>query len=389
MTPKLYFTAGEPSGDLFAAEVIDALKFKQPEIVFRAIGSKELAKRCDGPDIDTRPLNVLGFWEGIKAYGDVRRISTAIANDIVDHKPDAVVLVDSWGLSLRIATRVRAADPSIRLIKLIGPQVWASRAGRAKTLANSVDHLLCMHTFEVPYYKAFTLPVTVIGQPALARRERLDGSAFRTRYGIARQQELLLVLPGSRKAEIERVADPLIDAARKLSSERRGLRVCVAPAKDVMDIFLARFDKLPDDWIVLADDTQRYEAMAAATLALSCSGTVNTELAVQQTPFITGYKIGRISWLLLSSIFFKAKFITLLNMAANKMVAPEFLQNEMTPETLVKQARRLLDDANARQDQLFGQETALATMGFGGRSAQDISAEAILRDLKVLKDSQP
>ena len=378
---KLYFVAGEPSGDLFAAEVIDKLSETQAGITFRAIGSTELAQRCEGPDIDIERLNVLGFWEGIKAYGDVKRISKQIAEDIVRYKPKAVVLVDSWGLSLRVAMKVRAADPSIRLIKLIGPQVWASRAGRSKTLAKTVDHLLCMHEFEVPYYEAYALPVTVIGQPALARSERLDGTKFRASHNIAPDDQLLLILPGSRRAEIERVAEELVSAARKLCTERPNLKVCVAPAKVVLEQFQERFDDLPDDWIILENQSLRYEAMAAATLALSCSGTVNTELSVQRTPFITGYKIGTISWVLLKTFFFKAKFITLLNMAADKMVAREFLQGEMTSAALADEATRLLDDAEARDAQCAAQDEALRVMGFGTKSAQLISAEAILADL--------
>ena len=124
---KLYFITAERSGDLFAGEVIDALRAQEggAHLRVRAVGGSELASRCEGPEIDTAPLNVLGFWEGIKAYRDVVRISSAIAEDIVRDRPDAVILVDSWGLSLRVAQKVRAKAPSIKLIKLIGPQVWA------------------------------------------------------------------------------------------------------------------------------------------------------------------------------------------------------------------------------------------------------------------------
>lgn len=379
----LYVVAAETSGDVFAAEVIDRLKQLSPELRFRAVGETELAARAGGPGIDISPLNVLGFWEGMKAYGDVRRISSAIAEDILKVRPGAVVLVDSWGLSLRVAQKVRAVDPSIGLIKLIGPQVWASRAGRAKTLAASVDHLLCMHAFEVPYYEPHGLRTTVIGQPALARSQRLDGRRFREKYGVEVDAELLLVLPGSRKAEVERVAPPLIDAAQMLSDQRSDLRVCVAPARNVLNTFQQGFPQLPEDWILLEDDSQRYEAMAAATLALSCSGTVNTELAVQGTPFITGYKIGAISWALLKTFFLKADYITLLNMAAGEMIAREFLQGAMTAEALTREAIRLLDNPEVISAQRQDQDKAIKIMGFGKRSAQDISAEAILKTLAL------
>lgn len=378
---RLYFTAGEPSGDLFAGEVIDELRDHAKDLAIRGIGGFEIAARVETPDIDTAPLNVLGFWEGIKAYGDVRAISTAIADDILAYQPDAAILVDSWGLSLRIAQKVRAKNPAIRLVKLIGPQVWASRAGRAKTLAKCVDRLLCMHAFEVPYYAAYDLPVTVIGQPALARSAPLDGSPFREKHKIHDSDDMLLVLPGSRRAEIGLVAPVLVDAAKQIAEQRDDVKICVAPARSVLSQFKEAFADLPASWILLENDADRYEAMAAATLAISCSGTVNTELAVQGTPFITGYKVGAISWALLRTFFFKAKFITLLNMAADKMVAREYLQGKMTADTLAAEALRLLDDKVALKRQVDAQNGALASMGFGMRSAQSLSAEAILGEL--------
>ena len=117
--------------------------------------------------------------------------------------------------------------------------------------------------------------------------------------------------------------------------------------------------------------------MAAAALALSCSGTVNTELAVQRTPFITGYRIGAITWSLLKTFFFKAKFITLLNMAAGRMVALELLQDDMTPEKLEVAASKLLDSAALREEQSKAQDKALQAMGYGGQAAAFVSAKAI------------
>ena len=379
---KLYFTAAEASGDLFAGEVIDELRAHDADLQVRGIGGFEISARAETPDIDTSALNVLGLWEGIKAYGDVRRISSEIADDIIAYKPDAVVLVDSWGLSLRVAKKVRARDPAIRLIKLIGPQVWASRAGRAKTLAQSVDHLLCMHSFEAPYYEPYGLPVTVIGQPVLARSERLSAEVFRKRQGLSSKDDLLLILPGSRGAEIALVAPVLVEAAKKRSRRSEHVKVCIAPARGVLAQFKEAFPNLPPSWMLLEDEGRRYEAMAAAQLAITCSGTVNTELAVQRTPFITGYKIGTISWVLLKTFLFKAKFITLLNMAADAMVAPEYLQDEMTAEAMADEALRLLNDRALLEKQVGKQDAALARMGLGGRSAQSLSAEAILSDLK-------
>lgn len=380
-TGKLYFVSAEPSGDIFAVEIMNAMRNIQGDINIRATGGPALKGQCDVSGIDVSALNVLGLWEGVKAFGDVRRISSAIASDIVEQTPDAVVLVDSWGLSLRVAQKVRARNPDIKLIKLIGPQVWASRPGRAKTLAGAVDHLLCIHAFEEPFYKPFNLKTTIIGQPALARSQRLNGATFRNTHNIDDNRNILLVLPGSRPAEIERVGPPLIEAAHKLAKALPDLKIIIAPALSVLPQFKTAFPDLPESWTLLEDETQRYEAMAAATLALSCSGTVNTELAVQGTPFITGYRIGSVSWVLLKNFLMTAKYITLLNMAADEMVVPEFLQNAFSGSALAKVAAGLLDNPEALERQKDAQDAALLKMGYGDEPAASIAAKAILADL--------
>jgi len=377
---KLYFVSAEPSGDIFAVEIMNAMRNIQSDINVRATGGAALKGQCDVSGIDVSTLNVLGLWEGVKAFGDVRRISSEIAGDILNYSPDAAVLVDSWGLSLRVAQKVRVQKPEIKLIKVIGPQVWASRPGRAETLAGAVDHLLCIHAFEGPFYEPFNLKTTIIGQPALARSEKLNGAAFRHAHNIDDNHDILLVLPGSRPTEIERVGPPLIEAAHQLAKARPDLKIIIAPALSVLSQFKTGFPDLPEGWTLLEDEAQRYEAMAAATLALSCSGTVNTELAVQGTPFITGYKIGSISWVLLKNFLIKAKYITLLNMAADEMVAPEFLQNAFTGSALANAAAGLFDNPDVLERQKMAQDAALLKMGYGDEPAASIAAKAILAD---------
>ena len=376
---KIYVTAGEPSGDLFGAEVVDALRAVDHDLEIRSAGGGELRARTDAAPIDISPLNVLGIWEGVKAFGDVRRISRDIANDILSYGPDLVVLVDSWGLSLRVARQVRAKNPAIKLVKLVGPQVWATRPGRARTLAGAVDHLMCLHHFEVPFYEPHGLDVTVVGLPALSRRDRQNPDRFRADYDLDPNEDVLLLLPGSRASEISRMGEALVKTGRVLSRSYPELRTVVVPSGNVLAQFNAAFPDLPDDWIVLQDEERRYEAMAAARLALCCSGTVTTELAVQGAPFITGYRIGSISWVIIKYALMKSKFITLLNVAAGKMIAPEFLQGEFNAEQLAGSAERLLADQTLLAQQVADQDDALKKMGHGGEPAPDIAARTILK----------
>lgn len=377
--PRIFLVAAEPSGDLLARETAEALRASNDQVHIDGIGGGELAKIGIASPIDIAPLSILGLFEGLKAYGTVVKLADAAADAIIEAAPDAVVLVDSWGFMLRVAQRVRARDPKIKLIKLVGPQVWATRAGRAKTLATAVDHLICIHQMEAPYYEPYWLPVTVMGNPALSRTEPGNGERFRAAAQISDQDDIVLVLPGSRPSEIKRVAPVLMEAAWLMKSQKPDTKIVVAPAPAIRESFLQAFPDL-EKWAILPDlSAPSADIMAAADLALACSGTVTSELAVQGTPFIVGYKTGWITWALARYVLYKPTHITLLNIAADDTeVAPEYVQTAFRPDVLADKALGLLADRPALQRQLEAQNKALSRMGERDEGAAKIAAETIL-----------
>ena len=375
----MYLVAAEPSGDLLARETAEALKAQAPDIHIDGIGGHELAKIGITSPIDIAPLSILGLFEGLKAYGTVVKLADAAADAIMAAAQDAVILVDSWGFMLRVAQRVRARDPNIKLIKLVGPQVWATRPGRAKTLAAVVDHLICIHHMEAPYYEPHGLPVTVMGNPALSRTQLGDGAAQRTAIGLGADQKLLLVLPGSRPSEIKRVAPVVGEAAWIMKSEDPDLTVLMAPAPSVRAQCETAFPGL-QKWARLVEEADRtVDVMAAADYALACSGTVPSELAVQGTPFLVGYRTGWITWALARYFLFKPNHITLLNIAADdSTIAPEFIQFDLEAIAVAREAQSVLSDQPRRQAQIAAQNKALSRMGERDESASKIAAKAIL-----------
>jgi len=376
---RLFMVAGEASGDLLAREVVQAIRLKTDDVEFAGIGGRELAAVGIDSPFDISPLSVLGFAEGIRAYGTVVKLADAAADAIVAFKPDAVVLVDSWGFMLRVAQRVRARAPEIKLIKLIGPQVWASRAGRAKTLAATVDYLLCMHDMEVPHYAPYGLPVTVIGNPALSRNIVGDGVAFRAAHGIDPHDKMCLVLPGSRRSELAKVAPALLDAAKRIAGAVPGARIVVSPAGNMLEAFDEAFPDVSGWAEVLRTSEERYDAMAAADLALACSGTVTSEVAMQDTPMIVAYRTGWLTWALARGFLYKKKHITLLNIVSDDQeIVPEFIQTRQTPELIADTAISWLKDPQLLATQSEAQRKALARMQGEGRSSAEISADAIL-----------
>jgi lipid-A-disaccharide synthase len=301
------------------------------------------------------------------------------AAHVAAQRPDAVVLIDAWGFMWRLADRLRSAAPDALRIKLIGPQVWATRPGRAGVLAQVCDHLLCIHDFEAPHYQRHGLPVTVVGNPALARMRRGDGAGFRAQHAIGPERRIVGLLPGSRRAEIRRVAPVLAAACERLcQAESSRLVVCVA-AQAVADAVRAeaagwRFPHL----IVPADDAKP-DAFAAMDVALCCSGTVTTEVALQGAPVIVGYKLGWITWAIARLWLMRARFISLLNTAAGREIAPEFVQTRLTAARVADAAERLLADDGARRRQVEAQNETLGRMAGSGRPAADIAAETVLQ----------
>ena len=377
--PRIYMVAAETSGDLLAREVVEDIRRRNPDAHISGIGGGELASVGIESAIDISPLSILGFVEGLRAYGDVVRLADAAADAIIADDPDVIVLVDSWGFMLRVAQRVRLRAPNIRLVKLVGPQVWATRPGRAKTLASVVDHLLCIHDLEVPFYEPFGLKTTVIGNPAISRHVQGNGSSFRAGQSIPEDAKLVLVLPGSRPSEIKRVAPELVSAAKALKSNDPNLKIVFMPASNVATQFREDFPGVASWSIVSSDPGARYDAMAAANLALAYSGTVTTELAMQDTPMIVAYKTGWITWALARGLLYSKTHITLLNIVSDDQeVVPEFVQTRLKSDLIAAAAQDWLTDPDKLLAQLNRQRIALDRMKEGDRDASEIAAGVIL-----------
>jgi lipid-A-disaccharide synthase len=291
-------------------------------------------------------------------------------------KPDIAVLIDSWGFTLRVAARLRRLDRDLPLIKYVGPQVWASRPGRARTLARAVDHLLAIHAFDAPYFEAEGLPVTFVGNSALTLDFSLaDPDRLRAQIGAQPGQPILLVLPGSRPSEIDRVLPPFADAVARLKAERPELQVVIPAAPTVAGMVKAR----AAGWAhVVEGDTAKLDAMKAATVALACSGTVTTQLALAGVPMVVAYRIGAVTYAILKGLI-RTPYATLFNIAAGAEVAPELIQDACNGPALAAEIARRLDDEALRLAQIRAQYAALDKMGRGGPDPDDAAAEAVLQ----------
>lgn len=376
---KIMLIAAEASGDALGAGLAQALKQRLgAEVAFVGVGGPKMAAEGVASPFDIAELSILGWIEGLKAYGIVkRRVADTVAHAVAE-KPDAVVLIDSWGFTIRVAKALKEALPGVPLIKYVGPQVWASRPGRAKTLAQSVDHLLALYAFDAPWFEREGLETTVVGSQALhVDMSAADPAAFRARRGIAPDADLLLVLPGSRPSEIKLMTPVYEGAVAQLKRANPALEVAVVTAGTVAEDVTGRIAAWPFR-VHLVSEAEKYDAMKAATVALATSGTVSTELALAGAPMVIGYRFQPLSYAIMKP-FFTGKYATLFNHAADEEITRELIQKDATPEKVAAEVGRLLSDPEARRVQAERQTAALDLMGRNAPDPSRLAADAVLR----------
>ncbi len=377
----IMLVAAEASGDNRGAELMAALKRRLGEGAVRFVGLGGARMTAEGlaSPFDMSELSILGLVEGLKAYPRVIRRADEMAALALRERPDVAILIDSWGFTVRLAQRLKAQTPELLVVKYVAPQVWAYREGRAAALAKTVDHLLSIHTFDAPIFEKVGLPTTFVGNSTLnLDLSAADPDGLRRRLGISPEAPLLLVLPGSRPSEIERVLPPFAEAVALLKAARPGLQVVVPAASTVAEMVRTRVAGWPHRAHVVEGEADRYSAMKAATVALACSGTVTTEVALAGAPMVVGYRLAPLTYAIIKRLI-RTRYVTLFNIAADAFVAPELLQEACTGPNLARELALRLDDEDMRRRQVEAQSAALAKMGRGGPDPSEAAALAVLK----------
>jgi lipid-A-disaccharide synthase len=384
LPPRIFLVAAEPSGDRLGGALAEEIKKRLPEgVVFTGVGGPRMAEHGVASPFDINELSVLGFIEGLKAYPRVVKRADETAALAVANPPDIAVLIDSWGFTLRVAQRLRRRLPGLPIVKYVGPQVWASRPGRAHTLAKTADLVLTLQPFEPPYFERAGLKARFVGHPALDRDIAGDGPAFRARYKIPADAKLLLVLFGSRKAEVRRMAPPFAEAMTLLKAKYGDKLMIVAPLAESVatQVRAAAADDPRLHEAIFVDEPERDDAFRAADAAIACSGTVVTELAMAGVPAVVSYKLGALShWLVKRALV--APHISLVNMSAGERLLPEIVQDEATGEALAAAASRFLDDEAYTAEVRRKLALAVARMRGEGGSASGRAADAVVELLR-------
>ncbi|MHA7871572.1 MAG: lipid-A-disaccharide synthase [Hyphococcus sp.] len=375
--PAILISAVEPSGDALGAALIDALRKRAPEARFFGCGGRLMAARGMNSAFPIDPFAVIGPMDALKAYPAARRGARALAALAADMHADAAVLIDSWAFSKMAAATIKTAAPATRLFKYAAPQVWASRPQRAEQAASLFDGVMTLFAFEPPWFEKAGLKTRCVGNPVLqaAASATVSAEAFRRRHAIG-DAPVLAVLPGSRKSEVIRLLEPFRHTLRLLREETPSLQAVMPVAPAVSDIVRTQTKKWRHPPIFVEADA-RFEAFAAADAAIAASGTVTSELAIFETPMIVAYRVGAVSALWLRNVM-TTPYVTLLNIAAQRAVVPEFLQEDCDPVAMASAIKPLLSDTPERRAQLEAFPRLLAQLGVGGAPAAETAAATVL-----------
>jgi lipid-A-disaccharide synthase len=349
MPLKILISAGEASGDLYAANLAAALRRRMPDVdLFGCTGPRMQAAGVRTV-VDASSLAVVGVFEVVshipRIYGEYRKLVRAAR----DERPDLAILTDSPDFHLRLARRLKRMG--VPVIYLVAPQVWAWRKGRLPKMRRVIDRLLCIFPFEEAFFREHGIAATYIGHPlATLVRPSLTRQEFCAKRGLATDRPLVALLPGSRHGEAARHMPALADAAQRIARVLHVTFVLARPAGRFIGVGEQEFtdfkERIPGSTIqVIAGDT--WNVLAHADVALAASGTVTVEAAVLATPMVTFYKVTPLSWLL-GKLLVDVPFYSMVNLVAGRAVVPELMQNEMSGGRLATEALRLLNDPAAR-----------------------------------------
>lgn len=376
----IMLVVGEPSGDQLGAQLMAGLRALAGDRVrIIGVGGSAMAEQGLQSLFPLDATAVMGLREVVPRIPTILRRVREATDYALKVRPDLVVVIDSPDFTHRIARRLKRIDPTIRTVNYAPPQVWASRAYRARAMARYFDAVLTLLPFEAPFFEKNGLKAYFVGYPVLERAKLITGGEeFRRRRGIAADAPLLAVLPGSRRNEIRFILPPFRKAVELLARDIPGL-VCVMPtAGHVAALVRSAQADWPTPVHVVESDAEKFAAFDAADAALAASGTVTSELALAKTPMVVGYRLGRITYAL-AHRFLLVPYVVLINLILDRPAVPEFLQSACEPQALAGALRPLLADTPERAKQVRDLEEAVREFSAGGEAPSLQAARVLLK----------
>ena len=329
--PRIFLSAAEASGDMYAAWFVEALRERVPEAeCFGCAGPRLRDVGCEAL-LRSESIAMVGLAEVAGEIPRVWRQYRRLVTDALERRPELAVLVDAPDFNLRLARHLRRHG--IPVLYLVAPQAWAWRPWRVDQLRRVVDRLLCIFPFEEAWFRQRGVNVEYIGHPLAGRvRPRWSREEFFTQQRLDLRQPLLALLPGSRRREVSLNLPVLLEAAG-----RCGAQSLIAAPPEL---------PLPEAPLPVVRGAT-YDALAHADLALVASGTATIEAALLGTPMVVVYRVTEPTWLL-GRLLVRTPFYSMVNLVAERRLVPELIQDAFTPTRVTEEVRRLLSNRDAR-----------------------------------------
>jgi len=384
---KLLISTGEVSGDLQGSLLIKALKTnaekRKIELEIIALGGERMREAGAKLISNTSSIGAIGFLEALPYVLPTLNSQSKIDNYLSSSPPDAVILIDYMGPNIRLGLKVKKKFPNIPIIYYIAPQEWAWRLGDSGTtdLISFTDKILAIFEEEAKFYSNKGGNVKFVGHPMLDfYRDIPTREDSMRKLGLTPDKKLLLIIPASRKQELKYILPTLLKAAKLLQEKDPSITVLIPSG-------LKEFDKLLNNSlkeygvsgrIILSNEVDNIKPFlfSAAHLALAKSGTINMELALNSVPQIVGYKVSRVTAFFARYLLrFNVKYISPVNLLLNKMLIPEFVQEDFKSEKIFNAALRILEDNSSKEDIMLGYKRLKDKLGKPGvtdRASKDI-----------------
>lgn len=360
---KLAIVAGEASGDLHASEVVRELRELDPQLETFGIGGDLLAREGMALLHHAREMGIVGLFNVLRHLPMFRRVYNELIEKIAAERPDAVFLVDYPEFNLRVAKRCK--ELGLKVVYYISPQLWAWRRGRVRHIAKYVDRMIVIFPFEEKFYRDHHVPVTYVGHPLI---EQLEG----VRKPARKPNTLrIALLPGSRRMEVRSLLPAMLDAVRILREERTVDAYIIQAPTIAHDSLEAIVTEAGVPVPILEHD--RGEAVAAADVTLSSSGTATLESAILGTPVVVMYRLSRATYMLGKRLVSLPHF-SLVNIIAGHEVVPELIQEEVNGPRIAEEVRKLVAPGRYEwvRKELEIIRGKLGTPGASHRAAEEI-----------------
>ncbi|MEA3189202.1 MAG: lipid-A-disaccharide synthase [Chthoniobacter sp.] len=369
---KLYFVAGEASGDARGAELMRSIRERAPDTEFCGLGGAQMATVSGGGVHDwSDRAGVIGFIDVLKSYPFFKKQFDATLSEIGRMHVAAVVLIDYPGFNIRLATALKKRAGAPPIFYYVSPQVWAWHRSRIPKMARVIDLMMCIFPFEKSLYEKSGLKTIFVGHPML-------DSLAREKTHKSRDPSLVGLFPGSRKREVRKIFPVMLGAAERLQQARPELHFEAAAASDAMHWRMQRvaqrFPKVHCPIVV----KNSHELMQRAAAGMVASGTATMEAAFFQLPFVVVY---RAAWLtfFLGRKLVSVEWLGMPNILAGREIVREFLQEEAKPEAIAEEVLRLLNNERDRAELIENLDAVVAMLGSPGASGR--AADAVLAAL--------